>query len=145
MAAVITFNVTAFRAMFPAFANAITYPDLRLQSYWDMGTCYISDLDYGWLQGACRTSALNLMCAHLVALSDIIASGETPGLVNSAGTDKVSVSLTPPPVKNQWQWWLNLTPYGAQLLALLTMQSAGGFYIGGLPEKSAFRKVGGIF
>lgn len=85
------------------------------------------------------------MTAHLTALSDLAAQSQTPGYEQSATIDKVSVSLTPPPNKNQWQFWLNTTPYGMQLLALLQSKSAGGFYIGGLPETAAFKKVAGIY
>jgi hypothetical protein len=66
--------------------------------------------------------------------------------VSGASVDKVSVTLTPPPVKSQWQWWMSLTPRGAQLLALLKSKAAGGLYVGGLPaERAAFRKAGGVF
>ena len=142
---VIIFDPAAFRVQFPAFANITTFPDITLQAYFDAGTCYVSDQNYGRLTDACRVLALNLMTAHLTALSVIIAAGQTPALVQSSGIDKINVSLTPPPLKNQWQWWLSTTPYGAQLFALLTVRAAGGFYYGGLPERSAIRKVGGVF
>lgn len=142
---VITFDVAAFRISFPAFANDTTYPSAVLQGYWDTGICIVSDENYGWMQGACRTRALNLLTAHLAALADIIASGQTPGLVNSATIDKVSVSLTPPPIRDQWDWWFSLTPYGQQFLVILQAKSVGGFYVGGNPELSAFRKVGGVY
>lgn len=145
MADTITFDVSLFRSQFPAFANETSYPDATLQGYWDAGTCYISDQDYGALSGDCRTRALNLMTAHLTALSDKIASGENPSFEQSASIDKVSVTLTPPPIKSQFQWWLSITPYGSQLFALLQVKAVGGFYVGGLPENSAFRKVGGVY
>ena len=144
----LTFDVVAFRLAFPAFADELLYPTPTLQGYWDAATCYISDQDYGYLNGVCRERAINLMTAHLTALSNIIAENNykgMPGLAQSATIDKVSVSLTPPPAKNQWQWWLSLTPYGQQLFALLFVKGAGGMYIGGLPETSAFRRVGGVF
>ena len=143
---ILTFDVTAFRLLFPAFADPTVYPDARLQMYWDMAISYISDVaNYGWLQGLDRQLALNLLTAHLAAISDIILAGQVPNLMQTATIDKVSVGLTPPPIPNQWQWWLNQTGYGQQLLALLQAKSVGGFYVGGLPERSAFRKVGGIF
>lgn len=129
MSAVITFDVAAFRVSFPAFADVTTYPDATLDGYWTVATCYLSDIDYGYLAGKCRTLALNLMTAHLAALSTLIAGGGTPGLVQSSTIDKISVTLTPPPVKSQFDWWLALTPYGAQLLALLQAKSVGGFYV----------------
>lgn len=145
MAAVLTFDVAAFRAQFPAFASAATYPDLTLQGYWDAAICYVSDVNTGRLMDDCRQRAINMMTAHLTALADIIASGKTVGYAQSATVDKVSVTMTPPPVRSQWQWWLNLTPYGMQLSALLFARSMGGLYIGGSNETGAFRKAYGAF
>lgn len=143
--AVITFDVAAFRAAFPAFASPTAYPDGVLQGWWDAGTCYISDRNYGYLAGDCRARALNLMTAHLAALFTMINSGKPTGVGQSASVGDVSVSLVPPPVKSGWQYWLASTPYGMQLWALLHVKAVGGLSIGGLPEKTAFRKVGGIF
>lgn len=140
--AVFTFDAAKFKAAFPAFAAV---DNNTLQGYWDSATCYVSPANYGWLSGDCRLRALNLMTAHLAKLAEIIATGQLPGLEQSATIDKISVTMTPPPLKNQFHWWLSLTPYGQQLLALLMARSAGGFYIGGLPERSAFRKVGGLY
>src|SRR5271166_3490333 len=101
----LVFDVTAFRAAFAAYANATLYPDATLQMYWDMATCYIDpNGNYGWLQGTCRQTALNLMTAHLVYTAGLIAAGQTSILVQTATIDKVSVGLTPPPVKTNWQW-----------------------------------------
>ena len=140
-----TFDVDAFREQFPQFENTTTFPDAVLQQYWNAATCYINPNDFCWLHDDCLQLALNLMTAHLTALSVLIQQNQTPGYEQSATIGKVSVSLTPPPNKNQWQWWLNTTPYGMQLLTLLQAKSAGGFYIGGLPETAAFRKVAGIY
>lgn len=144
MSAVLTFDVAAFRTSFPQF-TVLKYPDAVLQGYWDSAICYISAQNCGWLRGTCRQRALNLMVAHLATLMDQIAAGITPGQVESATVDKVSVSLKTAPDVNQWQWWLGLTGYGQQLLALLSVKSVGGFYIGGLPEISALRKTYGIY
>lgn len=142
---VFVFDIPAFRLAYPAFANSVTYSDATLTAYWDSAACYISNEDYGYLNGLCRLKALNLMTAHLAAIATLIASSKTPGLVQAATIDKISVTLTPPPLANQWQWWLSLTPYGQQLFALLQVQLAGGYYIGGGFEVGAFRKGGGIF
>jgi hypothetical protein len=85
------------------------------------------------------------MTAHLLLLNTWIAANEVPGLVQQAQVDLIHLSLTAAPVKSQWNWWLSLTGYGQELLALLAGKGAGGMYIGGLPESSAFRKVGGVF
>ena len=144
----ITLDPAAFRALFPQFADAAKWPDAALSIQFGAATGYVSADTYGDMPVAARTNALYLMTAHLLALGVIIAqnnySGQV-GVVQGAVVDHVQITLTPPPVKSQWQWWLNTTPYGAQLLGLLEAQAAGGFFVGGLPERAAFRKVGGIF
>jgi len=142
----ITLNLNEFRAEFPAFPECEKYTNQDIEIYFASACCYISPENYGWMQGECRRKALYLMTAHLAALNALILSGKVPQIVQSSTVDRVSVTLVPPPVsdKSQWQWWLSLTPYGGQLLAMLQAQSVGGFYVGGLPESAAFRRVGGI-
>lgn len=146
----IAINYPLFRERFPQFAIPAVYPDAVLDVQWIMATQYVSDTEGGDMSTTARELALQLMTAHLLALGVIIAAGGTyagtPGVTTGATIDKVSVTLAAPPFgTDQWRYWLNLTPYGAQLLALLGAQAAGGFYIGGLPERSAFRVVGGLF
>lgn len=141
----IAINLTTFRAMFPQFAAKL---DDVITLQFDLATSYVSADTYGDMSEAARTNALYLMTAHLLALADIIATGNysgRPGIVTASSVGDVSVTLQPPPAGSQWRWWMNLTPYGAQLVALLDAQSAGGFYVGGLPERAAFRKVGGVW
>lgn len=148
----IPFDVTYFRTTFPAFA-ATPPTDATLLGYWDLATVYVNDRDNScWmLEGKQRVLALNQMTAHLAQLYAVVAAADVPaqaqiGLDERAQIDKVSVSVTPPPVKTQFDWWLSLTPYGQMLLALLQGVTAGGIYIGlGVPERSAFRKAGGVF
>jgi hypothetical protein len=85
------------------------------------------------------------MTAHLTQLSVQIAAGQTSYLIQGSTIDKITVNLTPPPLPNQFRWWLETTVYGQQLMALLQVRSSGGFYYGGLPEPTAIRKWGGIF
>ncbi len=140
------FDVAQFRLDFPAFADSTAFPDATLQGYFNSASCYISTSDFGCLNGDCRVMALYLMTAHLCQISQLAISGKTSGLVTSSSVGSVSVGLTPPPFgSSQWSWWLNTTPYGQQLQALLSQASIGGLYICGRPERSAFRKVGGRF
>jgi len=144
----ITFNPANFRVVYPQFADPATFPDLKLQSQFDLSTAYISPEVYGDMPQAARASALDLMTAHLLALGVIVAQNNFQGqvgVVTGAQVDHVQVTLAPPPIRSQWRFWLNTTPYGMQLASLLEMQSAGGFFVGGLPESAAFRRVGGVF
>lgn len=144
----ITLDPAAFRALFPQFADPAKYPNAALSIQYGAATGYVSADTYGDMPAPVRTNALYLMTAHLLALGIIIAqnnySGQV-GVVTGAVVDRVQITLAPPPLKSQWQWWLNATPYGAQLLGLLEAQSVGGFHVGGLPERAAFRKVAGVF
>lgn len=128
--ALLTFDVDAFRAAFPAFADATKYPTGTLQAYWDAAILYISNEgDYGRLTGDARARAIYLLLAHMVFLADAIASGGAGGVVQSSTIDKVSVTLVAPPIKSAFDFWLNQSPYGMQLLALLDIKSTGGWYI----------------
>ncbi len=146
--AAIYFDPAAFRTQFPAFQCTPAVSNDTLQAYFDTATLYISNPNcgnysrIGGLSTAQRRQCLYLMTAHLTSISLMIAAGDTPGIVTGATVDKVSVTLEPPPAANQWQYWLQSTPYGQQLLALLSVVSAGGLYINPRPELGAFRRPG---
>lgn len=144
MPSTFTFDPAAFRLAYPQFADSATWPTITLQMYFDTATLYISNRNCGVLNGDRRFLALNLFTAHLAALSIVINSGDLPNLPQSATVDKVSVSLTPPPLQNEFEWWLNLTPYGQQLLVLLSIASVGGLMFGGSPNRPAFRGAAGF-
>lgn len=136
----------AFRQAFPAFASDAKYPDPLLTVQWDIGTAYVSDRNCGELRDGQRQTALWLMLAHLLQLSTLTARNRGGvGVKTQARIDKVQVVYQAPPAGNDWTWWLQQTPYGQALLALLTAAGAGGFYAGGLPETTAMRKWAGVF
>jgi len=149
MGSVINYNDAAFRALFPAFPFTTQFLTAKIQIYWNTATAYVSDRTGGCYTGgmtvAQQTLALNLMTAHLLTLSGLIQSGNTPGVLTGATIDKISVTLEPPPVKNLWQYWLQTTPYGQQLLALLQVASVGGFYVSsGVPGRAGFQFGNGM-
>lgn len=144
--ATLMFDIPGFRVQFPFFSDETQWPDARLQGCWDSATCHISPVENQCISGSCLRRAVNLMTAHLCQLSNVALAGDSGGVVNSASIGRVSVSITPPPFGgDQWSWWLNQTVYGQELEALLSVKKVGGQFIGGRPEKSAFRKVFGIF
>lgn len=137
----IQFNYATFAQGYPQFSDMLAFPQATLQLYWNTATNFLSNNT-----ASCgmtipqRTTSLNLLTAHIAALSTIAAKGENTGLLQSAGIDKVNVSLTPPPEVNQWQWWLNQTPYGQQYLALMQVMAVGGFFVGGYPTTFTLRR-----
>jgi hypothetical protein len=135
----IALDLPSFRARFSEFAAT---PDAAVTAQWGVAVLYVSPDTYGDMPVGPRTYALQLMTAHLLSIASASASGVT--LQSKVGD--VAVSLAQPPYgTSPWRYWLNLSPYGAALLALLDAQAAGGFYVGGLPERAAFRKVGGVW
>ncbi len=137
-------DLTTFRANFPLYADDTTYTDMTLESKYEIGKCFIADTDSTFPE-ACREYALQLMLAHLVYCSDQSNAGNNSGVIQSASEGDVSVSFAVPDINDPWHNWFNLSPFGKELLAMLSAQSVGGFYVGGLPERKGFRKIGGVF
>lgn len=137
-------NPADLRALFPQFATS-AWPDVFVDSAIERAMCHISTSNYGRLTGECRLKAIYLMAAHLLYITDQSASGGNAGVVTSSAIDKVSVGFAAPPHKSMWQWWLSISPYGSELISLLSAKSTGGFYIGGSHERRGFRKAGGGF
>lgn len=138
------FDIPTFRQVFPAFKSETAYPDAMIDFKVDLAQGYISK--GCTLSGKDYDNAVMMMVAHLLWIDKLLASGQTTvGIQTSATVGSVSVSATPPPAKTGWQFWLASTPYGMQLWALLMLRAAGGWYIGGSPERAAFKGVGGRF
>lgn len=140
-----TLDIATWRATFPEFANATTYPDAQVQLQWNLGAGYLGAEDGPLIEGPALQSALDLMAAHLLQLFTKATRGQVAGVVVGSTIDKTQVQLAPPPFKNGWGYWLSLTPYGVTLNGLLRARGAGGYYIGGSPERFGFRRVGGGF
>lgn len=130
-----------FREMFPEF---VASSDALIDLQFGLATGFVSADTYGTMPAPVRANALYLMTAHLMGLRAQIVAGSTPGQIISSKVGDVQIQLQPPPDRGQWRYWLNLTPYGMQLAALLEAQAAGGFYVGGMPERAAFRRIGGV-
>ena len=146
--AAVYLDPVAFRKQFPAFQCTPPIADSTLQVYFDTATLYINNPSGGAYCGgrnlseAQRRQCLYLMTAHLTHISQMTQSGTTVGVITNATVDKVSVTLEPPPATNQWSYWLQSTPYGQQLYALLKIASAGGMYINPSPAITGFRRAG---
>ena len=132
---VITLTVDGFRSDFVEFSNTETYSNELISSFINRSYGYISRNVYGILSEADRKLALELMTAHLLTINSKISSNTATGQIASTSIDAISVSLVAPVNKNAWQYWLNSTPYGQQLLALLQAHAPAGIYDGGSYQK----------
>ena len=133
-----TFPLETFRLLYPAFAEI---SDEVVLATAETALCYTSE------RGCkCSDAMWMLMVAHLLFLAGLNAQGQfTPGILSSSTIDKITVSFAMPVTTTPWAFWLSRSPYGQQFAALLAKCSAGGLYIGGAPERAAFRTVGGVF
>lgn len=126
-----------FRARIPAFADATKYPDVVIENMIETATCYVVSKNIGPLRDNFRVQAICLMAAHLLTLRDRMAQGGNAGAVGavaSSSVGNVSISMVQPPNQNQYEYWMNLTGYGAELLRLLAIFGNGGIYWGGSYE-----------
>ena len=143
-----TLDLAAFRQLFPEFT---ALSDTVITMYWTMAVVELGAEDGVILSGDKLQLALNLLTAHITKLyqmqqsSAMTGGASLSGPITAASEGSVSATVAAPPIKSAWSHWLSMTPYGMQLRGLLNIAAAGGLLIGGLPERSAFRKVGGVY
>ena len=136
-----TFDPVAFQSAFPAFASTPTAAITTWANIVDQSPMQ------SWFESAPLTQQ-QLIVAHvgyLLANADTIGDSQGGGAVVSATEGSVSASFVAPPVRDGLEFYLSGSVYGQMLWAMLNISAAGGAYIGGLPERSAYRKVGGVF
>lgn len=141
MVDVITITVSEFRSAMPAFSDATKYSNTLVSTFIDQAGNYISTKNCGVLRDNSRVYALELMTAHLLTLNDMILSGNigASSKITSTSIDKISVSTQAPNTRNEWAYWLSLTPYGTALLALLQSKAPFGIYSGGTNYRGSLR------
>ena len=147
--ATIQFDIDLFHTQFPTFQDNPTANPL-IESAWNLSILYISNIESCTLKGDTLAFAINALTAHMLQLQTnvnrTVNTKSTVGNITSTTIDKISVALeAPPPASSGFEWWLRQTPYGQQLFYLLKIKSTGGISVGGRYERSAFRKVGGVF
>jgi hypothetical protein len=135
------FDIAAFQAAFPAFGNTATE---AIQVWVNI----VAESPMGdWFASTTLTQQ-QLIVAHvgyLLTNASTLDNSQGGGAVVSASEGSVSASFVAPPVKDGLEYYLSGSQYGQMLWAMLRVSAAGGAYIGGLPERSAYRKVYGTF
>lgn len=132
----VTVTIAEFRQRFPAFSDTTLYSDEFIQNQLDVAQLYISPEPNCLVKPEIQKQMIYLMTAHLSELNSQLANGDASagGQIGSASVGGVSVSRITPQNKNSFEYFLNSTGYGMQLLALLDMLSVVGIYIGGQKE-----------
>lgn len=130
--ATVLVTVEQFRADFSEFADETKFPESNLLNALHRASKFVSRQNSTYFNGDERVLALELMAAHIYTLSRNAAGGSAGGgLVNASTVGSVSVSLTPPLIKRQFDYWCNQTAYGQQYMALLGAHSPVGMFLGG--------------
>jgi len=129
------FDLAVFRLRYPELSGVTD--DVVLAAA-DQAPCYL-DLD------CIDDCAVYLLTAHIVQLGQNAIKNIPAGQITSASIDKVSVTVAQAPSTNSFSYWLASTRYGQQLSALLSRAMTGVRSVGSMPERSAFRSVGGLF
>lgn len=110
---VVTFDPTAWKQAFPAFA---TLPDPVATGYFNLATLYLNNSPCSIVQDIpVRTMLLGLATAHLAQLFGGPTGSGQPGIVgriSSATEGSVSVSAEMLAESESAAWW-DQTPYGA--------------------------------
>lgn len=142
------FDIAAFRRSFPAFADETFYSDAAISAAAGMADCYISTSSRWYRCENCAALMQMLITAHLLQLNgtEFVPGQSATGVMTSASIDGISVGFSVNTAnKGSFMAWLDKTPYGEQLGALLSRFSRSLGYIGGTSERRAFRKIGGGF
>ena len=132
-------KLNEFRIIFDQFKNESLYPDFLIEHELDVAECYL-----GTFGGSdCRLFEFQLMVAHLLYLRSMIREGKTHLVIADASENEISVTLVEPPTSGAFQYWLAVSPYGLQLLGIWKQRATSGMFVGGSPERDAFRKMNG--
>jgi hypothetical protein len=126
------FPLAMFLAYFPEFDDESKYTKASVQSAGLRAMMHITPSAEGMpFVGKYREYGLFLMTAHIATLAkmDDGESGGVAGRPFKSTVGSVSVESTKPNsfVADDWNFWLSLTNYGAELLALLDTQAQGIF------------------
>lgn len=128
-----------FRQEFPEFADPTQFPDALIRRHHlSANTIFARNAETtNLLSPDVQRLIISLLTGHLIKLEAELLDADTDsGITVSASVGSVSVSLAPPPFGgDQWRYWLNLTGYGSQALALMEAQMVGGFFVPSTAER----------
>lgn len=112
----ITVNPTTFRELFPKFKKL---SDAAIENLYCGVGAYISTVPGAiGLTECLQKRGVYLATAHLAFMAE---NPDKFRQVSSASEGSVSASFTPPPTKDIRDYWLSLSPYGMELLTILSM------------------------
>lgn len=114
----ITVDLDTFLKYFPYFDNKVTEESLQ-SAYAGAGSFISTNEGAIKLPLNLQTRGVYLATAHVLYLGlnpDLVSQGK----VASASEGSVSAGFVQPQYKNWLEYWLSLSPYGLELLAILS-------------------------
>lgn len=123
-------DAAAFRAMFPEFGDATSFPDSLVSTWLNVAALRVNAERWGDL----TDTGLGYLTAHQLTLAKrnqlAVAMGDTPGQVSGpvAGKSvgKVSVNYFSPISALEGGGTWNVTDYGTQFIQLARLIGVGG-------------------
>ena len=115
-----------FRAAYPEFTSATTYPNGTVDSWLATAEKLVSPDRWGDL----RDRAVGLCAAHYltIATGNLKKPGSAGGAVSSKSVDAISVSFSEAGMQTGSGQW-NATNYGRTYISLARMIGAGGVVV----------------
>ncbi len=131
----ITANINEFLIIYPQFNTDVLKP---IATYYLNDTIAWADCKWDLRRFGCRiNTAIYLLTAHRTFINAQAQKGTNGqgGKVASASVGEVSVSYATIPASDNFDYWLSLSPYGLELLALIETISGMPKYYGGSFER----------
>lgn len=129
-----TVTVDSFRATFPEFASAQTYPDAQVDFYIGLAGIllnplrWLRTLDYGTMLFVAHNLALEFQAQKSGQSGN--APGWATGAVNNKSVDKVSVGFDVQSAMEEGAGHWNLTTYGTRFIRLARLMGMGPVQVG---------------
>ncbi|MBP5789225.1 MAG: DUF4054 domain-containing protein [Neisseriaceae bacterium] len=140
----VSVTVAELKLAFPEFSDSTKYPDAYVQRFITMATMYISTVS-GVIRDNVRVLAIEYMACHLMTLSAVDGAGNAQGdgnaggILASAHIESVSVAFQGVIASDAFEQWIQSTPYGKMLWALLSVNNPTGIYWVGSPRAFGIR------
>lgn len=130
--AIVVFDITKFRAMFPEFSNVA---DELLPFLFEQATDYLNNSDFSLVDDVIkRERLLYLLMAHLAYMryGDVKGNGGSGmvGRLSSASEGSVSVSSEAGVVEFRYMWYTQ-SPYGMDYWQATKVYRMANYYPGG--------------
>jgi len=132
--AVVVFDATEFRTLYPAFTDESAYPNATLAAYFNQGTEFIGNNDNSLVPYnpsatpavTVRKSALYATTCHLLTLLSGSGATSPNGAIASASEGSVSTSFQLITGQSQSAQWWNQTRCGAIAYLMIRKYILGG-------------------